>query len=130
MSFFIIILLFSLGMATKTSASFFSVVFSPNCFCISAQSHIYTKYIAPVIDGRIHFTNHLNGSASWLKDAWKLAKDIENAASRTDTELLCQSSLLKQVSNYCKKATSQSERSLLDVASTISVIFVRFFVKK
>lgn len=80
---------------TKTSASFFSVVFSPNCFCISAQSHIYTKYIAPVIDGRIHFTNHLNGSASWHKDAWKLAKDIENAASRTDTELLCQSSLLK-----------------------------------
>lgn len=80
---------------TKSPSSFFSIVFSPDCFCNSAQSHIYTKYIDPILDGRIVLVNHLNGSESWHKEAWNLAKDIEDEASGTDTELLCQSSLLK-----------------------------------
>lgn len=79
----------------NTPSSFFSIVFSPDCFCASTQSHIYTKYIAPVMDGRVLFVPHLDNSVSWYNTAWELVKEIEATAAEADNELLCQSSLMK-----------------------------------
>lgn len=85
-------------LATQTRiepAGFFSIVFSPTVFSPSSEGRIHTKYIAPILDGRLVFLEYLDGTLSWHKDVWTVAKEIEAASLITDQELLCQSALLK-----------------------------------
>lgn len=108
----------SIHLATPTlhvPASFFSIVFSPYCFCLSDNHRIYTKYIAPIIDRRLFFPEYLDGSENWHTDAWNIAKEVEEASFLPEGELLSQSALLKLWSIMFQHSFTQTVKTYTDI---------------
>lgn len=88
----------AIHLATPTNpmeASFFSIVFSPSCFCLAENNRIYTKYVAPILAQEFSFPEYLDGSEDWHSTVWDYAKEIEMASFLENGEMLCQSALLK-----------------------------------
>lgn len=79
----------------KEEASFCSIVFSPNCLCLSNHSLIFSKYIAPIINKEIVFEPYLDGSADWHREIYLIIKEMETLFGQKDKELLEQSGLLR-----------------------------------
>lgn len=79
----------------KEPAAFCSLVFSPNCLCLSSRSLLYSKYISPIIKQDIFFPQYLDGLELWHKEIYAVIKEMESYAGKEDMELLEQSALLK-----------------------------------
>ena len=90
----------------------------------STQNHTYTKYIAPVLDGHIDFLNYINSSISWHKDAWELAKEIENFGSEADMELLCQSNLMRLWHLFFTHSTEGKSNSNISISLKASIDYM------
>lgn len=85
-----------LAMKTKSvPAAFFSIVFSPDFFCMSMANRIAEKYIKPVLNRSLLFKTHLDGTEQWHKEALQATHQIASFYAKKDCELLCQSALLQ-----------------------------------
>lgn len=103
-------------------ASFFSIVFSPACFCLDGNNRIYTKYIAPILERRRLFPEYLCGSNKGLtdnqySDIWRAAREVESAALVPDGELLTQGALLRLWYLLFQLSTEQSVTAAADLRS-------------
>ena len=79
----------------SNKASYFSIVFHPDCFGAGRNTLIYSKYVQPFIQGKLRAIPLMNGTEPWHSSIYKLAQNIKTLYFQGDSELLCQSSMLE-----------------------------------
>lgn len=77
----------------RLPASFFSIVFSPECF--NKDNRVYTKYFEPYINRIIKLPELWDHSCPDYDQIFLLASEIDAAFRQEGSELICQACLLK-----------------------------------
>lgn len=76
-------------------ASFSSIVFSTDCFSFSKESRIYKKYVRPVLNNEIRFTEYVDNSFDCYEKLTECVKIIDSAYFKENSELICLSKLFE-----------------------------------